>query len=376
MKSRQIIQRMSIFLILTGLVILISSTMNASKAQQTYENFVEQDQKAYADFEREEAEKFAKYVVDVEKKWNEFKNSTRKDWYEYSHDLNTLSRVDFVEGVITIETIVEKDVDDVMALAKVNIAQQIEGLFHPDSLTCDVILEGQVEFSSPPIIDSTNAAVFIDEKVLPNAKIEEETIKSEDGQERVKVTVSIKMVPNHLQLRAKKYLPTVRKYCQEYNLDVPLVLAIMQTESHFNPRAKSPVPAFGLMQLVPRSGAREAYRFAHNEDKIVRPNYLYDPDNNIHLGCAYLAKMRDNEFKNVNNEDKIRYCIVASYNTGPGNLSKAIVGARVIKPAVKKINEMDSNQLFEKLKTNLPYQETRDYIVKVEECRINYLEWQ
>lgn len=375
MNNRKKYQHISILLILIGVVVLVSFFLNTSTAQQTYKDFIKQDKKSYADFEREEAEKFTKYKAEVKRKWNEFKNSTRKDWYEYSHDLNTLSRVDFKEGIITIETVVEKDAGDVMTIAKRNISQKIEGLFQPDSLTRDVILEGQVEFSSPPIIDSTNVVVFIDEKVLEGMKIEEETIKSEDGKERVKATATIKMVPDHLRVRAKKYLSTIRKYCREYNLEVSLVLAIMQTESYFNPRAKSYVPAFGLMQLVPKSGAREGYRFAHNEDKIVRPNYLYDPENNIHLGCAYLAKMRDYEFKDVNQDDKIRYCIVASYNTGPSNLSRAVIGVRKLKSAVKKINEMDSNQLFEKLQSDLPYEETRKYLTKVEECRINYLEW-
>ena len=184
------------------------------------------------------------------------------------------------------------------------------------------------------------------------------------------------MVPNHLRIRAEKYLPLVKKYCGSYELEVPLVMAVMQTESYFNPRAKSSAPAYGLMQLVPKSGAREAYKYVFEQDKIVRPRYLYIPENNIQLGCAYLAKMRDNEFKEVNNSDKKRYCIVASYNTGPGNLSRAITGNRDVKAAVERINKMDKDKLFLKLRKDLPYAETRDYLEKVETRRKNYAEWQ
>jgi len=357
--------------------------LTAVKAQENFEDFSKRQQNEYKDFEKEyeefekkEAEAFANYVEEVTRKWNDFKNSTNRDWYEYSNDLNTLSRVDFEEGIITIETIVDKDNEDIMAQAYKNIGNMVTGLFRPDSLTNEIILEGQVGFNSPPIVDSLNVTVFIEEKVLPAASIEKETIKSKDGIERVKITATIAMVPNHLRIRAEKYLPIIRKYCKEYNLDIPLVLAIMQTESFFNPRAKSPVPAFGLMQLVPRYGARDAYRHAHKEDKIVRPNYLYIPENNIHLGCAYLAKMRDNEFSKVTDKDNRRLCLIASYNTGPSNLGAAITGKRKLSSAIAAINEMNEEELFRKLKKDLPYEETRDYLVKVETRRENYAEWQ
>ena len=184
------------------------------------------------------------------------------------------------------------------------------------------------------------------------------------------------MVPNHLRIRAEKYLPLVRKYCGSYKLEIPLVMAIMQTESYFNPRAKSPAPAYGLMQLVPKSGAREAYKYIFKQDKIVRPSYLYIPENNVQLGCAYLAKMRDNEFKEVNDSEKRRYCLIASYNTGPGNLSWAITGNRDVKAAAGAINRMNKDRLFAKLKKDLPFAETRDYLEKVEKRRVIYMEWQ
>ncbi len=383
MFKRKNIQFLITVLFLAAIFTAHIFVFNPIKAQESFEDFAKQQQSEYKDFEKEyeefekkEAEAFASYVEEVTRKWNEFKDSTQRDWYEYSSDLNTLSRVDFEEGKITIETIVDKDNEDIMARAHENIGKMITGLFMPDSLTNEIVLEGQVGFNSPPIVDSLNVTVFIEEEVLPAAGIEEETIKSGDGVERVKITATIAMVPDHLRIRAEKYLPIIRKYCLDYNLDISLVLAIMQTESFFNPRAKSPALAFGLMQLVPRYGAREAYRFAHNEDKIVRPNYLYMPENNIQLGCAYIAKMRDNEFKNVIDKDNRRLCLIASYNTGPSNLGVAIIGERKLSPAIAIINEMDSGELFRKLKKDLPYEETRDYIVKVETRRENYSEWQ
>ncbi|MDH2692709.1 transglycosylase SLT domain-containing protein, partial [Escherichia coli] len=63
-------------------------------------------------------------------------------------------------------------------------------------------------------------------------------------------SVTIPMVPNHLDKRAHKYLPLVRKAAEQYGVDASLILAIMQTESSFNPYALSNADLLGLMQVV------------------------------------------------------------------------------------------------------------------------------
>jgi len=363
-------------LLLISAAFIFMLPCQTADGQQDYDEYLQQQNKEYNDFEQQQAEEFERYVQEVTQKWNEFKNSTKRDWYEYSGDLNTLSKVDFEAGEITIETIVPKDDEDVLEQAKENIAEQVKNLLSTDSLTGQNVLEDQLELSPGQKVNKSNTNKFIKEKILPSAAVVKETVKSKDGVERVKIKATFRMVPNHLKIRAEKFLPLVKKYSKQYKLEVSLVMAVMQTESYFNPRAKSHAPAYGLMQLVPKSGGREAYKHAFKKDKIVRPSYLYKPDNNIILGCAYLAKLRDNEFKGITDSDKCRFCMIASYNTGPGNLSRAITGNRNIYAAIDKINAMDDDRLFSKLKRDLPYAETRDYLVKVETRRENYLAWE
>ena len=363
-------------LLIAVVAIIFIIPCQTADGQQDYDEYLQQQNKEYNDFEQQQAEEFERYVQEVTQKWNEFKNSTKRDWYKYSGDLNTLSKVDFEAGEITIETIVPKDDEDVLEQAKENIAEQVKNLLSTDSLTGQNVLEDQLELSPGQKVNKSNTNKFIKEKILPSAAVVKETVKSKDGVERVKIKATFRMVPNHLKIRAEKFLPLVKKYSKQYKLEVSLVMAVMQTESYFNPRAKSHAPAYGLMQLVPKSGAREAYKHAFKKDKIVRPSYLYKPDNNIILGCAYLAKLRDNEFKGITDSDKCRFCMIASYNTGPGNLSRAITGNRNIYAAIDKINAMDDDRLFSKLKRDLPYAETRDYLVKVETRRENYLAWE
>jgi soluble lytic murein transglycosylase-like protein len=87
------------------------------------------------------------------------------------------------------------------------------------------------------------------------------------------------------------------------NLPPELVAAVVHTESKFNPSARSPVGALGLMQLVPRTGR---WMGAHN---------LLDPVQNITAGAKYLKYLSD-QF----NGDQQK--AVAAYNAGPGNVQR------------------------------------------------------
>jgi soluble lytic murein transglycosylase-like protein len=107
---------------------------------------------------------------------------------------------------------------------------------------------------------------------------------------------------------------------KKYDVDPALVAAVIEQESRFRPRAKSPVGARGLMQLMPRTG------------RWMGARNLYDPEQNVDAGVKYIAYL-DKRFKGDLKK------IVAAYNGGEGNVMRyrGIPPFRETRQYVKKV---------------------------------------
>jgi soluble lytic murein transglycosylase-like protein len=86
-------------------------------------------------------------------------------------------------------------------------------------------------------------------------------------------------------------------------LDPELVLALIEAESNFNPRALSPKNAQGLMQLIPATAERFGVRDA------------WDPEQNLRGGMAYLRWLLARFKGNVQ-------LALAGYNAGEGAVER------------------------------------------------------
>lgn len=175
---------------------------------------------------------------------------------------------------------------------------------------------------------------------------------------------------------APKFLDVVNRHARATGVDPALIMAIIYQESRFNPNAVSPAEAYGMMQLVPRSGGFEAFRKAKGASVQPTKEYLMDPENNIELGATYLAMILYEYWpKEVGNIPAREYCSISAYNTGPGNVARAFTGStsRLV-DAQAKANAMRPDEVFDYLRTNLPYAETRDYLLRVAAARRHYKE--
>lgn len=141
------------------------------------------------------------------------------------------------------------------------------------------------------------------------------------------------------------YSEYIYKYAKEYDLDPHLVMAVIKVESNFVPEAQSEY-AGGLMQLTAETAQWNADRMG-----ITYFDYM-DPETNIKLGCHYLNYL-------INNYDTMDTAL-AAYNGGMGNVNKWLSDARY---------SSDGKNL-----DNIPFPETKSYVVKVNEAWIHYKE--
>lgn len=178
-------------------------------------------------------------------------------------------------------------------------------------------------------------------------------------------TYVVPLPKNRMRDKAREYLPSVRKYSNEFQIPADVMMAIMHTESHFNPLARSHVPAFGLMQIVPRTAGRDASRMLYKKKKLLSAGFLYKPDNNIKVGAAYLNILSFQYLKKIENPVSRLYCMVAAYNTGSTNVARAFTPAPQMQKAAGVINGMSNQQVLMRLIKYLPQRETREYVEKV-----------
>jgi len=99
-----------------------------------------------------------------------------------------------------------------------------------------------------------------------------------------------------------------------FAVDRALIYAFIRQESGFNPEAKSPDGARGLMQLMPATASFIARDRSYRRSKRSE---LYNPATNLELGQRYLTHLLEN---GLVQGDLTR--LTTAYNGGPGNLNK------------------------------------------------------
>ena len=327
-----------------------------------YEERISREYEAYEAEQRRQLEEMEREIL---RKWEDFRTDTKEETVEYSADRNSRSSVNYKEGKIEVEVITDAKDPQLKEKAKAEIQKKLNDLAKRKDT------ESQLKTSAGTKVSAANAKSFAKETVKKQ-EIKATTYQARDGKKRIKYSIKLTLVPNHVQIRAKQFKDEVEKQSKRFKIDPAIAMAVMHAESYFNPKAKSHIPAYGLMQLVPKSGARDAYIYIYKKDRLLRANYLYQPPNNIELGCAYLSKNRYRYFGGIKDDEKAYLCTICAYNTGPGNVARALSGTTNLSKAIAVANSHNTKWVHQKLQRDLPYKETKSYLLKVLKHRKMY----
>jgi soluble lytic murein transglycosylase len=110
---------------------------------------------------------------------------------------------------------------------------------------------------------------------------------------------------------ASSFANTILEESERYGYDWELILAIIITESQFDPWAKSHKGARGLMQVMPDTAEWLSPKLGLEYEGFKS---LYDPEYNIKLGTRYLYMMHQ-KYGDIEKA-------IAAYNRGPEGLAR------------------------------------------------------
>ncbi len=137
------------------------------------------------------------------------------------------------------------------------------------------------------------------------------------------------------------YQETIVATCEEFNLDAGLVASLINVESSYRKNAKSNKDALGLMQI--KFDTAKYLIDYYKLDLQIDENDLFNADTNIYFGCLYLRYL-NNKFSNI-------WTALAAYNAGE---TRVRIWLR---------DEQYSNDQI--TLNNIPYTETKNYIIKI-----------
>lgn len=143
-------------------------------------------------------------------------------------------------------------------------------------------------------------------------------------------------LPDVYARQAAALTRTIVDESQDYGLDPVFVMAVIATESNFNPLAVGGVGEIGLMQIRP-----ETAEWIANKLGIpwIGATGLKNPVINVKIGIAYMAWLRSHMGPN-----SVKY--ISAYNMGPKAVRRLI--AQNVKPAEYRSRVLANYETFYK----------------------------
>jgi len=374
-------------------IILVSSIFGADSSDfindqmKGFNSFKKSQEEGFKAYKKAQEKAFKDYKKEIGAVWEDPKLSSKKEWVAYSKDKKTRSDVDFKNQYITVETVAKSEqeakVNLQIALAKAitidtstlqktdPLEKRLAKIKKPDGMVTSKVNEQPI--LSTVIFKNAPTQKSVKKYVNHNVSKSKIKVKKSKKVKHAKIySIRVKLPKDTMLKRSKVYYDVVRKNAKKQKLPTSLIFAIMHSESSFNPRARSYVPAYGLMQVVPKTAGRDTYKYLYKKDRLVSGSYLYNSDNNIEMGSAYLHILYYSYLRKIKNPDSRLYCTIAAYNTGAGNIAYAFTHKYNMNKAAPLINRLTPEQVYNKLMRSLRHEEPKKYLKKVSKRMASY----
>ena len=349
---------------------------------QSFEDFKKEENISYSAYKKDfytykEAflEAHKEYINEIKTFWPQKELSTKNKWVQYSKNYQEKKVVDFENQVIHLNVIAKssKEAREKLSQALSDLLKEdVKSAYKNDQLEQNISkkLKKKLKIQSKEkiIADVLNKSTIKKYKKYIQVRPLEKTIYNNN----TIYSLNLKLPSKALINKSLIHKNTISADAKKMQLPKELVYAIIHSESAFNPMARSHIPAYGLMQIVPKSAGIDSYNFLYGEKKLLSSSYLYNSKNNIKIGTAYLHILFYKYLKGIKNKEARLYCAIAAYNTGAGNVARAFYKTNNIKKAIEIINKMQAKEVYKQLMKNLPYKETKKYLYKVNQKRFVY----
>lgn len=337
----------------------------------SYTKYKDDLEKEFRAYKKAHEEAFKEFSKELGKVWPEKKPivSSQHKYVEYSKDLTQRKSIDYKKKEINIEVVAKNEKE-----AKEKIKKMFEATLKDDVKTAfkKDILEKKIakKLKKKRVAPKSNQKLIADiinaqQKQRLQQEVQAKKLQKVKYKGKFIYKANVKLPADSTIKKAKQFKSKVLKESTRQKIPAELIYAIMHSESSFNPMARSHIPAFGLMQIVPRSAGIDSYQYLYKKKKVLSSSYLYNSNNNITIGSAYLHVLYFRYLKKIKDPQSRLYCAIAAYNTGAGNVAKAFIGNTNINRASTKINNMSSDKVLSTLMKSLPYNETKKYLKKV-----------
>ncbi|BAU56525.1 transglycosylase SLT domain-containing protein [Halorhodospira halochloris] len=336
--------------------------------QQAFEDHRDEFRESFQEFQDTFHEEFEAYQEELRSQWEDPQVSDRHRWVEYSEDQSSRSVVDYEENEITVDVPEDEGAEGLMLKFDDLLNRTMDEAYEGDEVTQRT--QEKVDLGDGAPTSAGNERVLNEispedaERMIEKAEVEErEEPKGDDS--RGVISMSVPMPEKRPSDKAEEYRAQIEREAQEYGVDEALMMAIMHSESSFNPMARSHIPAYGLMQIVPETAGKDIAQQVYGEPRLLSPDYLYNAENNIQAGAAYLDILESSHLSSIEDPESRMYAVIAAYNTGAGNVARTFVDGTNVAEAAEVINSMEPEEVYERMLEDLPYEETRNYLVNV-----------